>query len=224
MSYLEEAIELLDSVKGKPQTIGERKRLSIELAALMLQEASDTMTAAEKTAQEQLTRLMHDPVGKAFTTAMTDECFRSSSNKRVANQMIYLLNQLGVPQYLDWFKRSELLAFRMIGSSCAQFLVPMAMRSLRKQTEKVILPGEPALLEKHLRKRKSEGIRQNLNHLGEAILSESEAKKRLHVYLEDMKNPDIDYVSIKISTLYSQINLLSFDDTVDATAERLKKL
>lgn len=224
MSYLEEAAELLDSVKGKPQSVGERKRLSIELAALMLHEASITMTAAEKAVQEQLSRLMRDPIGKAFTTAMTDECFRSSSHKRVANQMIYLLNQLGVPNYLDWFKRTELLAFRTLGANVSQFLVPLAMKALRKQTEKVILPGEPALLGKHLKMRKSEGIRQNLNHLGEAILSETEAKKRLHIYLEDMKNPDIDYVSVKISTIYSQINLLSFDDTVDAIADRLKKL
>ncbi len=224
MSYLEEAIEILDSVKAKPLSIRERQRLSIELAALMIHEASLSMTSAEKSVQEQLTRLMRDPVGKAFTTAMTDECFRSTSHKRIADQMIYLLNQLGVPQYLDWFKRSELLVFRTLGPKLAQFLVPFAMNALRKQTETVILPGEPQLLTKHLKERRAEGVRQNINHLGEAILSEAEAKKRLHTYLEDLKNPDIDYMSVKISTIFSQINLLAFDETVDAIADRLRKL
>jgi RHH-type proline utilization regulon transcriptional repressor/proline dehydrogenase/delta 1-pyrroline-5-carboxylate dehydrogenase len=224
MTYLNEASEILESVKGRPQSMAERKRLAIELAALMLEESSRTMTSSEKAIHEQLSRLMHDPVGKAFTTAMTDECFRSSTNKRVADQMIYLLDQLGVPQYLDWFKRAQLFAFKSLSPSLAQFLVPVAMRSLRKQTEQVILPGEPTQLAKHLKTRKAEGVRQNLNHLGEAILSEAEAKKRLHVYLEDLKNPDIDYMSVKISTIFSQINLLAFDQTVDAIAERLKLL
>ena len=75
-----------------------------------------------------------------------------------------------------------------------------------------------------MRKRKKEGVRQNLNYLGEAILSEAEAKKRLHIYLEDLKKPDIDYVSIKVSAIYSQINLLAFDETVDHIVERLKEL
>lgn len=224
MTYFEEAVEILESVKGKPQTISERKRLAIELAGLLILQATKNITSSEKAIQEQLSRLMRDPVGKAFTTAMTDQCFRSSSHRRVADQMIFLLHQFGVPQYLDWFKRRELYTFKMLGPSISQFLVPLATQALRKQTEQVILPGEPHLLTKHLKERKGEGVRQNLNHLGEAILSEAEAKKRLHTYLDDLKNPDIDYISIKISTIFSQINLLAFDETVDAIADRLRQL
>ncbi len=224
MTHFDNAIEILDSVKGKPLSMPERKRLAIELAALMLNEASRTMTSAEKAVHEQLSRLMRDSIGKAFTTAMTDECFRSSTNKRVADQMIYLLNQLGVPRYLSWIQRAELFTFKTLGPTVAQFLVPLATIALRKQTEQVILPGEAGPLAKHLRERKAEGVRQNLNHLGEAILSESEAKKRLGTYLEDLKNSDIDYMSVKISTIFSQINLLAFDETVDAICDRLKQL
>ncbi len=224
MTYLDEAIDVLESVKAKPQTIGERKRLAVELAALMLREANQTMTHHEKTVQQQLSRLMHDPIGKAFTTSMTDQCFRSTSNKRIANQMIYLLGQLGVPQYLDWEKKVELSAFKAIGTGVAQFLVPLATKKLRRETQRVILPGESLLLSKHLRERRAEGVRQNINHLGEAILSESEAKKRLHTYLEDLKNPEIDYMSVKISTIFSQINLLAYEESIDAIADRLKQL
>lgn len=224
MAYLSDAIDMLDSVKGRPQTVAERKRLAVELAALMILEANRTMTAQEKGLQEQLSRLMNDPLGKGFTTAMTDQCFRSASHRRVADQMIYLLHQLGVPQYLHWTRKVELTVFKSLGPRLAQFLVPMATQALRKETERVILPGEVALLTKHLRERKGEGVRQNLNHLGEAILSEPEALKRLHTYLEDLKNPDVDYMSVKISTIFSQINLLDFDGSVDAIAERLRLL
>ncbi len=223
-SYLDEANEMLDRVKGRPLTLAERKRMSIELAALMLHEATQTMTSHEREIQEQLSRLMRDPNGKAFTTAMTDQCFRSHTNKRVADQMIYLLNQIGVPQYLDWIKRSELFFFKSLPPAAAQFLVPIATHTLRKETSRVILPGESALLGKHLQERKKQGIQLNLNHLGEAILSESEARHRLQIYMEDLKNPGIDYISVKISTIFSQINLIDFDGTVEHIADRLKQL
>lgn len=223
-SYLDHAVEILDQVKGKPLSIQERKQRSIELAALLLNQATQDMTSGEKEIQRQLSRLMKDPVGKTFTTAMTDQCFRSSSHNRVADQMIYLLSLLGVPKYLDWMKRAQLFVFKLMGKQIAQFFVPLATWSLRRETNRVILPGEPALLTHHLRQRKSEGVKVNLNHLGEAILSESEALTRLHTYLEDLKNPDVDYMSVKISTIFSQINLLAFDDTVDAIADRLKEL
>ena len=222
--YLEEALEILDSVKGKPLTLAERKKTAVELAALMLQEANRTMTSQERKVQRQLSRLMHDPVGKAFTTAMTDECFRSSNHKRVADQLIYLLSQLGVPRYLDSFKRAELHAFKAIGPALGQYLIPLATKTLRKETERVIVPAESALLAKHIQERKEEGVKLNFNHLGEAILSENEAKRKLQVYLSDMDNPDIDYVSVKISTIFSQINLLAFDESVEAIAKRLKEL
>lgn len=223
-SYLDEATELLDRVKGSPLSMQERKKLSLELAALMLNEASRTMTSYERKIQEQLSRLMRDPKGKAFTTAMTDQCFRSHANKRIADQMIYLLNQIGVPQYLDLVKRSELFIFKSLSPAVAQILVPIATHTLRKETSRVILPGETSLLNKHLEERKSQGVQLNLNHLGEAILSESEAKHRIQIYLDDLKHPNIDYISVKISTIFSQINLIDFDGTVAIIAERLKML
>ncbi|MDP1608356.1 MAG: bifunctional proline dehydrogenase/L-glutamate gamma-semialdehyde dehydrogenase [Chlamydiales bacterium] len=222
--HMEEAYELLASVKGRPLTLSERKKMAIELAALMLHEASQTMTSQEKKTQEKLSRLMQDPIGKAFTTAMTDECFRSQKHRRVADQLVYLLGRFGTPQYLDWFTRTELQIFKAIGPSFGQYLIPLAMKTLRKETEQVILPGEPHLLNKHIQERKKQGVRLNFNHLGEAILSEAEAKKKFHIYLTDMKTPDIDYISVKISTIFSQINLLAFEESVTTIADRLREL
>ncbi|HEX2583190.1 MAG TPA: proline dehydrogenase family protein [Chlamydiales bacterium] len=221
---LEEASQILESVKGQPQSIAQRKRMSIELAALMIREASRTMNSEEKKVQEQLSRLMRDPQGKAFTTAMTDECFRSPSHRRIADQMIHLLQKFGIPEYLHWMKKLQLFLFKLLPTSIARFLIPFAMYELRKQTARVILPGEPAALAKHIQERRAEGVRLNLNHLGEAILSEEEALARLKIYLDGLENTIIDYVSIKISTIYSQINLLSWDATVNAISERLKLL
>jgi RHH-type proline utilization regulon transcriptional repressor/proline dehydrogenase/delta 1-pyrroline-5-carboxylate dehydrogenase len=96
---LKEAREMIHNVKGRPLSIAERKRAAVDLAALLLQEAEHEITRGEKKAQQQLFRLMQDPVGKAFTTAMTDECFRSSSNRRTADQIVHLLSHYGVPNF-----------------------------------------------------------------------------------------------------------------------------
>jgi len=100
----------------------------------------------------------------------------------------------------------------------------LATWTLRRETRTVILPGEKKALSSHMRKRRAQGVRLNLNYLGEAILGEGEARRRLEVYLHDLAQPDVEYVSIKISTIFSQINLLSHEKTLSILEERLKKL
>ena len=47
---------------------------------------------------------------------------------------------------------------------------------------------------------------------------------RLNTYLDDLSQDDIEYISIKISTIYSQINLLAWDKTLEILSERLRQL
>ncbi|MGD0665422.1 MAG: bifunctional proline dehydrogenase/L-glutamate gamma-semialdehyde dehydrogenase, partial [Rhabdochlamydiaceae bacterium] len=221
---IQEALEIIDSVRGKILTVSQRQKQAVQLAAYMLEEANEIQTSAEKRRQEELARMMKDPRGKAFTTQMTDECFRSTNSSRVASQMVYLLDQFGIPQYLGWTKRFSLGAFQVLGKILAPVLVPLATSILRRETRTVILPGEKHALAKHMRKRRAQGVRLNLNHLGEAILGEDEALIRLKIYLHDLSQDDIEYVSIKISTIFSQINLLGWEKTLDVLADRLRQL
>jgi RHH-type proline utilization regulon transcriptional repressor/proline dehydrogenase/delta 1-pyrroline-5-carboxylate dehydrogenase len=112
----------------------------------------------------------------------------------------------------------------MLGPIFPHLFTAMTKWMLRRATSGVILPGEAKPLEKHLMQRRKNGIRINLNRLGEAILGEKEAFKRLNLYLQDLESPAIDYISVKISTLFSQINLLGFESTLKILSERLKIL
>ena len=98
--YLENAKRLIDSVKGRSVSVEERREIAIELAALMLNEARRVQTSYEHRVLLQLDHMMDDPIGKVFTTSMTDECFRSNRSARVADQMIDLMNKFGVPKYV----------------------------------------------------------------------------------------------------------------------------
>lgn len=221
---IKKAKSQIESVKGKMLSLEERKNQAIHLAALMLEEAQVIQTAVEKKQQAELAGMMHDPIGKVFTTMMTDQCFRSQRNLRIVDQLAYVIKSLGIPHYLPLVKRLSLKGLVIFGKTLSSIAVPLTIHMIRKETSNVILPGEEKDLTEHMNKRRKEGVRINLNHLGEAILGEEEAKHRLQIYLDDLAQPEVEYVSVKISTIYSQINLLAWDDTLLLLADRLRQL
>lgn len=221
---ISKAKEQISQVKGRRLTVDERIQKAVELAGLMLEAACQQQTRSERQQQQQLARMMSDKSGKVFTTCMTDQCFRSQRPSRVADQMVYLIQKYGVPHYLSKEKQMSLSAFRLLGKPFASMAIPLTKHLLRKETARVILPGEESALFKHMRSRAKEGVRVNLNHLGEAILGEEEASQRLEIYLKDLENPNVEYISIKISTICSQLNLLAWEDTLEILCSRLKRL
>ena len=216
---------LIASVRDKASmTLDAHLSASIALAELILKESNRVQTRHEKKIRAQLSRMLNDPNGKAFTMAMTDACFRSQDPVRIADQLLYLLNVFGTPHYLSPFRRLQMGLFRRFGSWKPQWFVPLIKKMVRKETETVILPGENARLLEHIQTRTREGIQVNLNHLGEAILGEEEAAHRLNTYIEDLTNPAISCISVKISTLYSQINLCSWEESLKHLSKALRKL
>ena len=95
-------------------------------------------------------------------------------------QLIYLLAQYGIPKALSFWERAAFLFVKKVGPFFPKLFIPFVKDMVRVASRKGILPNEKAALEKHLQKRKQEGIRINLNHLGEAILGEDEALRRIH--------------------------------------------
>lgn len=219
-----ESTKLIASVRGQPLSDEERISKAIELAGLMAAEAKRIETKEERNRYSELNAMIEDANGKEFTVELTDQCFRSASNARTADQLVYLIEKFGISDYLSWTKRQQLKLFKWFGKSLPSFFVPLTQKMIRKQTEGVILTGGFSDIVQHIRARSKEGVRVNINHLGETVLSEDEAKRRLEIYIRDLESPDVEYVSIKISTLYSQINLVAWDKTLEILADRLRAL
>lgn len=222
--YLAKARACLEAVQGTKLSVDERRQAAIELAALILHEARHTQTTEEAAHQSQLSRMMADPIGKVFTTFVADQCYRSSNPARAADQLIYNLHTFGIPRYLTWGQRFRFCLFKIFGPFLPKVFIPAIKKAMRQEASQVILPAEEPSLSGHLQRREKEGVRINLNHIGEAIIGEQEAKRRLEMYLKDLENPHINYISIKISTIYSQLNLLARKHTLDILKERLRQL
>jgi RHH-type proline utilization regulon transcriptional repressor/proline dehydrogenase/delta 1-pyrroline-5-carboxylate dehydrogenase len=212
----------LDTLRGAydVDVIGETEAIATALQTL----AMGTIQRREAIIQARLARMMEDSEGKAFTTAMTDQVFRARRSVRVADQLRHLMTTHGVPRYLTAFERAQLHAFRWLSHLAPALLVPAVMGRVRKEMNKVVLPGEPHRLTPELGRRVGEGLLVNLNHLGEAILGEDEAATRFEAYLEAARRPDVACVSVKVSSIFSQLELLAWDQTLTQLAERMGRL
>jgi len=197
---------------------------SVSLAELWQTRAEELLTSEERTIQDQMKRLLNHPKDKVILTRLIDQSFRSENPQRVADQVNTLLREYGVPEFFSRVDRLLVQMFLGLGRYLPSVSVPKMIGKMRQDSSRAIIPGEPDALTEHLNRRKAQGVRMNINHLGEAILGEDEARRRLVTYIEDLKNPDIEVISVKMSTIYSQINPLAFECTLGVLTERLTEI
>ena len=200
----------------------------INEAVLMAQNwqdrANELLTDEEKGIAEQMMRLLTHPMDKVILTKMIDQSFRSHNPGRVADQINSVLRKFGVPDFFSSVDKLLVQMFLGLGRYIPSISVPKVIEKMRHDSSRAIIPGEADALYAHLAKRKKQGIQMNINHLGEALLGETEALHRLETYINDLKDPEIECISIKISTIYSQIEPLAFDHTVNILTERISRL
>lgn len=221
-SFLETALAGFQPEPNSTQPVAVQKAL---LLARRLQErATELQTAPEKRQQAELDRMLQTPADKATLAQMTDQAFRSSDPHRAVEHLIHILDVQGVPRFFSPWDRTLMKGFQSFGGYMPGVALPLVKEHMQKETANVILPGEKDLLVRHLAERTREGARMNVNFLGEAILSEPEAEERLNQYLQGLQWPEIEVVSIKISTLYSQISPLAREQTIAILCHRLERL
>ncbi len=197
---------------------------AITLAEQWQNRANQLLTKEEKQLQEQMKRLLTHPRDKVLLSKMIDQSFRSHNPKRVADQISSLIREEGVPQFFSTVEKAAIHLFVGVGKHFSRMTVPKLIEQMRASSSRAIIPGEPEPLHAHLKKRREQRVPMNINHLGEAVLGEQEAAHRLATYIKDMEDPDIEYISIKISTIASQISSLAFNDTVATLKERLSTI
>ena len=194
------------------------------LARWLHERAAALQTASERRRQAELDRMLDAPSDKATLVQMTDQAFRSNNPARAAGHLIHILQSRGIPRFFSPWDRDLLKMFQTFGPLVPGIAMPLAKRHVQRAAAGVILPGEREPLVRCLRRRMREGLRMNVNFLGEAILGEGDAERRLQEYLQALEWPEIEVVSIKISTLYFQISPLARDHTVAALCDRLERL
>ena len=194
------------------------------MARSLQERARALQTPSERRQQAELDRMLQTPSDKATLALMTDQAFRTNDPARAVEHLTYILDVQGVPRFFGPIDRTLMKGFQSFGGFVPGVALPLVKEHMQKETANVILPGEKEVLTQHLAERRTEGVRMNVNFLGEAVLSEAESERRLQQYLQGLQWPETEVVSIKISTLYSQISPLAREHTVSVLCDRLERL
>ena len=197
---------------------------AVQLAASLQEEAMHLQSSAERRQQAELDRMLRNPADKATLVELTDQAFRSHAAARTAEQFTHILDVQGIPRFFSPLDRALLRGFQTFGDWLPSVTVPLVKAHLQHETANVVLPAEPELLHEHLAARRQQGLRMNLNFLGEAVLGEDEARQRLEHYLAALQSPDVEVLSVKISTIDSQIWPIAREQTLTRLCDRLELL
>jgi len=194
------------------------------LATKWQKDIQNTTERSEKHFHEVMKRMLSDPTNKVFLIELLDQSFRSFDKSRIANQLEYIFNKYENTTFLTELEQLLVWSFRKLGIYMPSISVPLFIEYLRNDIKNIVIKGEDRSLNAHLQKRISENTRVNINIIGEAVLGEEEAKERIEKYIKALQNPNINYISIKISTIFSQINPIAYNWSVEQISLKLEKI
>lgn len=197
---------------------------AIELAADILRASRENETAEERKRSAMMARMMRDEAGKKFTIAMADQVLRIHRPARAADCMNRLVKDYGVPKYFSGIDQSALRIGNELANWFPNLVMPQVTKKVRKDSEHVIISAEDKEFSAYLQSRKRQDIRVNFNQLGEAVLGDKEADRRLRDNIKRLIEPGVDYISIKLSAIVSQISLTGYAKTVDLIKPRLRSI
>jgi RHH-type transcriptional regulator, proline utilization regulon repressor / proline dehydrogenase / delta 1-pyrroline-5-carboxylate dehydrogenase len=196
--------------------------LAAEAVATVRRWLDESEGSASDTSATRLAGLLKDPLGPEFTLGFADRVMRPDDVKVAARE----LEQLGskVPSFLPWYLRVAIVVGAGFATLFPRPIIPIARRVFRRMVGHLILDGTPDKLGEIIARLRSPKVRLNLNLLGEAVLGDDEADRRLAGTAALLARDDVDYVSIKVSSVVSQLSMWAFDETVERVVARLLPL
>ena len=173
--------------------------------------------------QRRFARLLEDPNAVAVTMSLTDEVMRISDPVRA----VRALRRAAAKATSQGLGTRDALGVKFIAAMSSvmpRFVMRVVEGQVRGAATGIILPAEERPLAAHLRRRRSQGVRLNVNVLGEAVLGDAEATHRLNAVIEMVQRPDVTYASVKNSAVVSQLATIDHEGSVERIAERLRRL
>ena len=189
-------------------------------------ESYSGLTKLEKGEQHMYGTMVTTPSDKKFIVRMLDETSQVRDNRKLAARVKDLIDRYGIPKFLGPWDRClfwmyQKFAYLPLFSWAA---VPIIKWRLHRDTSRVIIDAARPRLTRHLAARFDQNIGQNVNLLGEVVLGDGEADKRYYSYLDALKEPDINYISVKISGIYAQTHALNYRENFPELVRRMSEL
>ena len=210
-----------DAAPLDPPTDGPLHERTVALVRTWVDASSRRSRRADPSARR-LATLLKDPHGLAFTIGFVDRVVRPEDTDVAARNLRDLAKDL--PRFLPWTQRFLLRTGAFFSLLFPALVVTTARRTLRRMVGHLIVDARPEKLGPAIASLRKKGDRLNINLLGEAVLGEQEAVRRRDHTLALLERDDVDYVSVKVSSVASQISLWAFEETVERIVGRLEPL
>ena len=207
-----------------PQPSTDAAARAVGLADELLVSSRAGTTRAERRRQARLARVIDDAGSRELTFALTDDVLRLDDDRRAAARFAAVTRRLGAAADLGTIDRVLLRVGARLAPVLPRLVMPLVRRRIVAEAEGVVLPADDPAFARHVARRSAEGFRLNVNVLGEAILSDAEAEARMAMLRERIVRPDVTYVSLKISAVVADLDVLAFEHSVGRIAERLREL
>ncbi|PMD04897.1 aldehyde dehydrogenase [Brevibacterium paucivorans] len=179
--------------------------------------------SAQAVKQEQrLAAVLSDPNGLSFTSGFVDRVIRIEDTKAAARALTEVARL--TPESMSLADRAQIQAGATLATAMPDLVIPAARARLRNMVGHMVVDARPEQFGKTVATLKRGGHRLNINLLGEAVLGEEEADNHLEQTHDLLARDDVDYVSIKVSSVASRINMWSYDETVTYVVDRLRPL
>ncbi|ROR33768.1 L-proline dehydrogenase [Curtobacterium sp. JUb34] len=171
---------------------------------------------------KQLAGVLADPAGLDFAVGFVDGVVRPEDLAVAARKLRQIAP--GAPGFLPAAMRGLVRLGGGMAPVLPNVVVPIARRVLRGMVGHLIVDATDSKLGPAIAKIKRDGVRLNVNLLGEAVLGEREAARRLEGTHKLLARDDVDYVSIKVSSTVHPHSPWAFDHAVDDIVEQLRPL
>ena len=178
---------------------------AVALAEQWIAATTAGQTPKERRTTGRLAALVSDPDGLELALRFVDRVARPEDLQVAAHELAGLRRWSSSATFLGPLDRTLLDLGTRLAPVLPQLVVPAARFRLRQLVGHLVADAG-AGLGPHIAKARAEGFRLNLNLLGEAVLGEAEAAARLRRVTALVERPDVDYVSIKVSSVASQLS------------------
>jgi len=197
---------------------------AVALARRWLAASEGAGDARARRTAERLGALVSDPAGLELAVRFVDDVARPQ-DVRVAARALARLGDLagGAGAFLGPADRTLLRVGAGVAPVLPSVVVPAARVRLRQLVGHLVADAGKGLAA-HLARTRAEGYALNVNLLGEAVLGEDEANARLERTIALVERPDVDYVSVKVSSVASQLVTWDLEGSRDRVVERLLPL
>jgi RHH-type proline utilization regulon transcriptional repressor/proline dehydrogenase/delta 1-pyrroline-5-carboxylate dehydrogenase len=198
---------------------GRLTALAEATAASLMRRAERLRTRAERDRLEQTGAFVRDPAARDLLFRLTDQVLRIGDVRTAGRRLADVVTGSDAPASLGALDRTQLWSAVLAARVTPVPAVARLRTRLRHALDPLVLDADPRTLERELGRMRAAGFGITVNPVGEAVLGDAEAQRRLAQAVELARRPGVDRISVKASGICANLDVLDHDGSVERLAD-----